>query len=117
MCRWLRKMWLLTSEGDGIFLACLQTCSRASRSVSGTSGTLSQSRSSMLALCEAIDLELTIQRLFFGGSAVWSSSLRWWTELCARFEIVDVFVVVGGVAMPCQELIFNFFSGLPIMTI
>jgi hypothetical protein len=69
----------------------------------------------MLALCEAVDLELAIQRLFFGGSAVmWSLSLRWWTELCARFEIVDVFVVVGGgVAM----LTFNFFSGLPIMTI
>jgi hypothetical protein len=35
-----------------------------------------------------------------------------------RFEIVGVFVVVvGGVAMPCWALTFNFFSGLPIMTI
>jgi hypothetical protein len=68
----------------------------------------------MLA-CEAVDLELAIQRLFVGGSAVvWSSSLRWWTDLCARFEIVDVVV---GVTMPCGALTFNFFAGLPIMTI
>ena len=68
----------------------------------------------MLAVCEAVDLELAIQRLFVGGSAVvWSSSLRWWTELCARFEVV----VVGGVTMPCRALTFSFFTGLPIMTI
>jgi hypothetical protein len=71
----------------------------------------------MLA-CEAVNLELAIQRLFFGSSAVvWSSSLRWWTELCARFEIVVVVVVVGGVTMPCRALTFSFFTGLPIMTV
>jgi hypothetical protein len=60
----------------------------------------------MLAVCEAVDLELAIQRLFVGGSAVvWSSSLR--------FEVV----VVGGVTMPCRALTFSFFTGLPIMTI
>lgn len=59
----------------------------------------------MLAVCEAVDLELAIQRLFVGGSAVvWSSSLR--------FE-----VVVGGVTMPCRALTFSFFTSLPIMTI
>jgi hypothetical protein len=62
--------------------------------------------------CEAVDLELAV---FVGGSAVvWSSSLRWWTKLCVRFEIV---VVVGGVTMPCRALAFNFLPGLPIMTI
>ena len=111
-------MWLLTSGRGGIFLACFQTSPRASRSVSGTSGTLLQSRLSILA-CEAFDLELAISRLFVGGSAVvWSSSLRRWTELCARFEIVVVVVVVGGgVSMPCRTLTFSFFTGLPIMTV
>ena len=66
----------------------------------------------MLA-CEAVDLELAIRRLFGGSAVVWSSSLRWWTELCVRFEIV---VVVGGVRMPCRALTFNLFTGLPIMT-
>jgi hypothetical protein len=65
--------------------------------------------------CEAFDLELAIQRLFVGGSAVvWSSSLRWWTEFCAGFEIVVVFVVVVGVMIPWRALAFNF---LPIMGI
>ena len=41
MCRWLRKMWLVTTLDKDISLACLQTCSRAGRSVPGTSGTLS----------------------------------------------------------------------------
>ena len=68
----------------------------------------------MLA-CEAVDLELAIHRLFGGSAVVWSSSLRWWTELCVRFEIVVVVFVVGdGVRMPCRALDFNLFTGLAI---
>ena len=67
----------------------------------------------MLALCEAVDLEFAIRRLFVGGSAVvWFSLLRGWTESCALFEIV-----VDGVRIACRALTSSFFTGPPIVVI